>query len=146
MYRYNFEVRVQFVKLACLWITEVIHVLVRCAQLKELLLLPKVCVKTQEPQLVTEHNSHFSREYCIKTSDYLLRRRLHRLKENLVEYGGFNKPRPKNYRIQDAEDVAINVVDPYTIRKQQHSFQLILNADWISAIGTYNKLARPIIF
>ncbi|KAJ8952761.1 hypothetical protein NQ318_008076 [Aromia moschata] len=33
-----------------------------------------------------------------------------RLKENLVEYGGFNKPRPKNYRIQDAEDVAINVV------------------------------------
>ncbi|KAJ8937844.1 hypothetical protein NQ318_022262 [Aromia moschata] len=28
-------------KLACLWITEVIHVLVRCAQLKELLLLPK---------------------------------------------------------------------------------------------------------
>ncbi|KAJ8942189.1 hypothetical protein NQ318_009208 [Aromia moschata] len=37
-----------FVKLACLWITEVIHVLVRCAQLKELLLLPKVCVKTQE--------------------------------------------------------------------------------------------------
>ncbi|KAJ8952513.1 hypothetical protein NQ318_003309 [Aromia moschata] len=46
-----------FVKLACLWITEVIHVLVRCAQLKELLLLPKVCVKTQEPQLVTEHNN-----------------------------------------------------------------------------------------
>ncbi|KAJ8936114.1 hypothetical protein NQ318_022936 [Aromia moschata] len=68
-----------------------------------------------------------------------------RLKENLVEYGGFNKPRPKNYRIQDAEDVAINVVgmvvvnpsissrqieaesgirdeehfQPYTIRKQQ---------------------------
>ncbi|KAJ8947030.1 hypothetical protein NQ318_019921 [Aromia moschata] len=41
-------------KLACLWITEVIHVLVWCAQLKELLLLPKVCVKTQEPQLVTE--------------------------------------------------------------------------------------------
>ncbi|KAJ8939440.1 hypothetical protein NQ318_010624, partial [Aromia moschata] len=33
-----------------------------------------------------------------------------RLKENLVEYGGFNKPTPKNYRIQDAEDVAINVV------------------------------------
>ncbi|KAJ8958844.1 hypothetical protein NQ318_019608 [Aromia moschata] len=31
----------KFVKLACLWITEVIHVLVRCAQLKELLLLPK---------------------------------------------------------------------------------------------------------
>ncbi|KAJ8940688.1 hypothetical protein NQ318_017661 [Aromia moschata] len=31
--------------------------LVRCAQLKELLLLPKVCVKTQEPQLVTEHNN-----------------------------------------------------------------------------------------
>ncbi|KAJ8956893.1 hypothetical protein NQ318_014310 [Aromia moschata] len=43
----------KFVKLACLWITEVIHVLVRCAQLKELLLLPKVCVKTQEPQLAT---------------------------------------------------------------------------------------------
>ncbi|KAJ8959179.1 hypothetical protein NQ318_022440 [Aromia moschata] len=40
----------------CLWIREVIHVLVRCAQLKELLLLPKVCVKTQEPQLVREHN------------------------------------------------------------------------------------------
>ncbi|KAJ8956269.1 hypothetical protein NQ318_015005 [Aromia moschata] len=37
-------------------VTEVIHVLVRCAQLKELLLLPKVCVKTQEPQVVTEHN------------------------------------------------------------------------------------------
>ncbi|KAJ8954779.1 hypothetical protein NQ318_014889 [Aromia moschata] len=47
----------KFVKLACLWITEVIRVLVRCAQLKELLLLPKVCVKTQEPQLVTEHNN-----------------------------------------------------------------------------------------
>ncbi|KAJ8944507.1 hypothetical protein NQ318_011765 [Aromia moschata] len=46
----------KFVKLACLWITEVIHVLVRCAQLKELLVLPKVCVKTQEPQLVIEHN------------------------------------------------------------------------------------------
>ncbi|KAJ8951240.1 hypothetical protein NQ318_010268 [Aromia moschata] len=44
-------------KLACLWITEVIHELVRCAQLKELLPLPKVCVKTQEPQLVTEHNN-----------------------------------------------------------------------------------------
>ncbi|KAJ8932466.1 hypothetical protein NQ318_000126, partial [Aromia moschata] len=91
-----------------------------------------------------------------------------RLKENLVEYGGFNKPRPKNYRIQDAEDVAINVVGmvvvnpsissrqieaesgisrrralsvlkkhkfrPYTIRKQQQILQLILNADWISAI------------
>ncbi|KAJ8944262.1 hypothetical protein NQ318_013674 [Aromia moschata] len=47
----------KFVKLACLWITEVIHVLVRCAQLKELLLLPKVWVKTQEPQLVIEHNN-----------------------------------------------------------------------------------------
>ncbi|KAJ8934899.1 hypothetical protein NQ318_002653 [Aromia moschata] len=46
----------KFVKLACLWITEVIHVLVRCAQIKELLLLPKMCVKTQESQLVTEHN------------------------------------------------------------------------------------------
>ncbi|KAJ8960255.1 hypothetical protein NQ318_003980 [Aromia moschata] len=46
-----------FVKLACLWITEVIHVLVQCAQLKELLLLPKVCVKIQDPQLVTEHNN-----------------------------------------------------------------------------------------
>ncbi|KAJ8944707.1 hypothetical protein NQ318_007920 [Aromia moschata] len=31
-----------FLKLACLWITEVIQVLVQCAQLKELLLLPKV--------------------------------------------------------------------------------------------------------
>ncbi|KAJ8952512.1 hypothetical protein NQ318_003308 [Aromia moschata] len=49
-----------FVKLAWLWITEVIHVLVRCAQLKELLLLPKVCVNTQEPQLVTEHNNSMS--------------------------------------------------------------------------------------
>ncbi|KAJ8960473.1 hypothetical protein NQ318_013757 [Aromia moschata] len=49
--------RGKFVKLACLWITEVIHVLDRCAQLKQLLLLPKVCVKTQEPQLVTEHNN-----------------------------------------------------------------------------------------
>ncbi|KAJ8949368.1 hypothetical protein NQ318_012033 [Aromia moschata] len=48
---------VVFVKLACLWITEVIHLLVRCAQLKELLLLPKVCVKTQEPQLVTDHTN-----------------------------------------------------------------------------------------
>ncbi|KAJ8942412.1 hypothetical protein NQ318_014459 [Aromia moschata] len=38
-------------------LSKVIHVLVRCAQLKELLLLPKVCVKTQEPQLVTEHNN-----------------------------------------------------------------------------------------
>ncbi|KAJ8956826.1 hypothetical protein NQ318_014240 [Aromia moschata] len=47
----------KFVKLACLWITEVIYVLVRCAHLKELLLLPKVCVKTQEHQLVTEHNN-----------------------------------------------------------------------------------------
>ncbi|KAJ8956841.1 hypothetical protein NQ318_014255 [Aromia moschata] len=47
----------KFVKLACLWITEVIHVPVRCVQLKELLLLPKVCVKTKEPQLVTEHNN-----------------------------------------------------------------------------------------
>ncbi|KAJ8948530.1 hypothetical protein NQ318_000070 [Aromia moschata] len=44
-------------KFACLWITEVIHVLVRCAQLKELLLLPKVCVKTQELQFVTDHNN-----------------------------------------------------------------------------------------
>ncbi|KAJ8960314.1 hypothetical protein NQ318_004046 [Aromia moschata] len=44
-------------KLACLWITEVIHVLVWCAQLNELLLLPKVCVNTQEAQLVTEHNN-----------------------------------------------------------------------------------------
>ncbi|KAJ8950818.1 hypothetical protein NQ318_012680 [Aromia moschata] len=48
----------KYVKLACLWITEVIHVLVRCAQLKELLLLPKVCVKTQKPQLVTEHSNN----------------------------------------------------------------------------------------
>ncbi|KAJ8946062.1 hypothetical protein NQ318_009187 [Aromia moschata] len=53
--------KLDFVKLACLWITEVIHVLVRCAQLKELLLLPKVCVKTQEPQLVTEHNNLINR-------------------------------------------------------------------------------------
>ncbi|KAJ8951490.1 hypothetical protein NQ318_000186 [Aromia moschata] len=51
----NFVATGQFVKLACLWITEVIHVLVRCAQLKELQLLPKVCVK--EPQLVTEYNN-----------------------------------------------------------------------------------------
>ncbi|KAJ8962656.1 hypothetical protein NQ318_001050 [Aromia moschata] len=41
-------------------ITEVIHVLVRCAQLKELLLLLKLYVKTQEPQLVTEHNNLMS--------------------------------------------------------------------------------------
>ncbi|KAJ8941480.1 hypothetical protein NQ318_017865 [Aromia moschata] len=47
----------KFVKLAYLWITEVIHVLVRCAQLKELLLFHKVFVKTQEPQLVTDHNN-----------------------------------------------------------------------------------------
>ncbi|KAJ8954132.1 hypothetical protein NQ318_005726, partial [Aromia moschata] len=47
----------KFVKLACLWITEVIHLFVRCAQLKELLLLPKVCVKTQQSQFVTEHNN-----------------------------------------------------------------------------------------
>ncbi|KAJ8953575.1 hypothetical protein NQ318_002997, partial [Aromia moschata] len=47
----------KFVKLACLWKTEVIHVLVRCAHLKDLLLLPKVCVKTQGTQLVTEHNN-----------------------------------------------------------------------------------------
>ncbi|KAJ8960886.1 hypothetical protein NQ318_020185 [Aromia moschata] len=52
--------RYWFMKLACLWITQVIHVLVRCAQLKELLLLPKVCVKTQEPQLLTEHNNLMS--------------------------------------------------------------------------------------
>ncbi|KAJ8960495.1 hypothetical protein NQ318_013779 [Aromia moschata] len=52
----NIRIR-KFVKLACLWIAEVIHVLVRCAQLKELLMLPKVCVKTQEPQLITEHNN-----------------------------------------------------------------------------------------
>ncbi|KAJ8938348.1 hypothetical protein NQ318_000140, partial [Aromia moschata] len=37
--------------------TEVIHVLVLCAQLKELLLFPKVCLKTKELQLVTEHNN-----------------------------------------------------------------------------------------
>ncbi|KAJ8951689.1 hypothetical protein NQ318_012231 [Aromia moschata] len=47
--------------------SHVIHVLVRCAQLKNLLLLPKVCVKTHELQLVTENNnlinqSHFSEE------------------------------------------------------------------------------------
>ncbi|KAJ8951323.1 hypothetical protein NQ318_008227 [Aromia moschata] len=47
----------KFVKLAYLWITEVIHVLVWCAQLKELLLLPKVCVETQEPELVTKQNN-----------------------------------------------------------------------------------------
>ncbi|KAJ8939630.1 hypothetical protein NQ318_012747 [Aromia moschata] len=41
-----------------------------------------------------------------------------RLKENLVEYGGFNKPRPKNYRIQDAEDVAINVVGMVVCNKK----------------------------
>ncbi|KAJ8946735.1 hypothetical protein NQ318_002565 [Aromia moschata] len=44
-------------------ITEVIHVLVRCAQLKELLLLPNMCVNTQEPQLVTEHNGLMSKRY-----------------------------------------------------------------------------------
>ncbi|KAJ8936581.1 hypothetical protein NQ318_008053 [Aromia moschata] len=56
---------------ACLWITEVIHVLVQCAQLKELLLLPKLCVKTQEPQLVTEHNlkraDHNSRQLLVNS-------------------------------------------------------------------------------
>ncbi|KAJ8959342.1 hypothetical protein NQ318_022028 [Aromia moschata] len=43
-----------------IYITEVIHVLVQCSQLKELLLLPKVCVKTQKPQLFTEHNNLMS--------------------------------------------------------------------------------------
>ncbi|KAJ8939224.1 hypothetical protein NQ318_014925 [Aromia moschata] len=73
-----------------------------------------------------------------------------RLKENLVEYGGFNKPRPKNYRIQDAEDVAINVVGMvvtlYNKETTTAPFQLILNADWISAIGTYNKLSKTNYF
>ncbi|KAJ8943801.1 hypothetical protein NQ318_012446 [Aromia moschata] len=82
-----------------------------------------------------------------------------RLKENLVEYGGFNKPRPKNYRIQDAEDVAINVVGMVVVNpsissrqieaesgNNNSSFQLILNADWISAIGTYNKLSKTNYF
>ncbi|KAJ8937521.1 hypothetical protein NQ318_022247 [Aromia moschata] len=48
-----------------------ISVLVRCAQLKELLLLPKVCVKTQEPQLVTEHNNFVCRT-SLRRIDYLL--------------------------------------------------------------------------
>ncbi|KAJ8959442.1 hypothetical protein NQ318_022135 [Aromia moschata] len=39
----------------------ILQVLVRCAQLKELLLLPKVCVKTQERQLVAEHNNLIGR-------------------------------------------------------------------------------------
>ncbi|KAJ8947014.1 hypothetical protein NQ318_019095 [Aromia moschata] len=56
----------KFVKLACLWITEVIHVLVRCAQLKECLVLSKVRVKTQEPQLVTEHNLILSDTVTLK--------------------------------------------------------------------------------
>ncbi|KAJ8938838.1 hypothetical protein NQ318_019013, partial [Aromia moschata] len=56
--------------MACLWITEVIHVLVRCVQLKELLLLPKVCVKIQETQLVTEHNNLiFNSNFKNKPSD-----------------------------------------------------------------------------
>ncbi|KAJ8950734.1 hypothetical protein NQ318_011226 [Aromia moschata] len=47
-----------------------------------------------------------------------------RLKENLVEYGGFNKPRPKNYRIQDAEDVAINVVGMVVVNPSISSRQI----------------------
>ncbi|KAJ8946990.1 hypothetical protein NQ318_019071 [Aromia moschata] len=46
------------------------------------------------------------------------------LKENLVEYGGFNKPRPKNYRIQDAEDVAINVVGMVVVNPSISSRQI----------------------
>ncbi|KAJ8961383.1 hypothetical protein NQ318_014627 [Aromia moschata] len=52
-----------------------------------------------------------------------------RLKENLVEYGGFNKPRPKNYRIQDAEDVAINVVGMVVVNPSISSRQIEAESD-----------------
>lgn len=46
-----------------------------------------------------------------------------RLKENLINYGSFTKPRPKNYNIEDADDATINVigavvVDPSTSSRQ----------------------------
>ncbi|KAJ8960320.1 hypothetical protein NQ318_004054 [Aromia moschata] len=98
---------------------QVIHVLVRYAQLKELLLLPKVCVKTQKSQLVTEYNnlmSHISEEKDLGLFAYKLQ---------LTQEKPSDGPPHKLYLPSTSEQLTLSAgpMDPFSFLPSQSTHQ-----------------------